>query len=50
MSQKKTLLNDGDNDDWKWILMGKTNVQFLELDSYAYIVLCFHKVEAYSLI
>ena len=32
MNQKETLLDDGDNDDWKQILMGILNVLFLKLD------------------
>ena len=31
MRQKKTSLDDGDNDDWKYILMGILNVLLLKL-------------------
>ena len=36
MSQIETLLDDGDNDDWKSILMGIINVLFLELVLYSF--------------
>ena len=37
MSQKKTLLDNGDNYDWKQILMGILNLLFLK-QFYVYIV------------